>query len=342
MRAYGTDRVGKAEDGRIAISSQRSKGWTARIAATMTRGQRQGTAILWDDDYFEVVEAEVLPNGGLRYVLEPWREEDVMRVSEAYDEESEARRLEEYRKSIAREKKRKSANLLGVFTGHLPAVVQQEMAFELGVNPPRLTMISALPLIPICGIPCFLFVAAVIAGTVPPIPIGVFIPLAYLTAESIFRMNMGFMGNTMGSLAGFIFYALYDALAGKKATRKRAFDGEKGSAITITEAPPDVALQDAFIVREAFITLLSPAEQQRALERFDYDYRKQSWKIATIILIFAVIGFASALSTRAAIPSLIAAAVALEQIWRLIAFRTGPTGSVFGFVARPFVRKLLR
>lgn len=342
MRAFGNDRAGTAGEGKFFIASRLSKGWTVRIAATMVRAQRQGTAVLWEGAYYEVVECEHLANGGVRYVLEPWREEDVMRITDSYDEESEARRIEEHRKAIAREQKRKSANWLGIFTGHLPAIVQQEMAFELGINPPRLTMLSALPLIPLCGIPCFLFVGAAISGEAPPIPLSVFIPLAYLTAESIFRLNMGFMGNAFGSLPGFIAYSIYDVVTGRSATRKRATDQQKGSAVPISDAPPDVAVQDAFIIREPLITLLSTAEQQRALERFDYDYRKHAPVIAAIILIFAVIGIASSISTHAFLAAIVATLLAIEQIWRLISFRTRPTGSVLGVLARPFVRKLLQ
>src|SRR5439155_6116040 len=60
------------------------------------------------------------------------------------DAATEGQRAEEYRLKVRREKRRKSANALGFLTGHLPAVVQHELAMELGILPARLTFLSIL------------------------------------------------------------------------------------------------------------------------------------------------------------------------------------------------------
>src|SRR6185295_5609219 len=67
-----------------------------------------------------------------------------MRVVEAYDEPSEAARLAAHRAHLARESGRKTANLLALLTGHLPAVVQNEIADNLGVLANRITFVSIL------------------------------------------------------------------------------------------------------------------------------------------------------------------------------------------------------
>jgi hypothetical protein len=111
--------------------------------------------------------------------------------------------------------------------------------------------------------------------------------------------------------------------------------------VPITDAPEDVALRDAFTMREPLVTLLSPEEQAQAKERFGYDYRKHSRNIALIILTFSIAGVVSSISTHAILAGLVASLLAGEQVVRLFAFRRGPAPSILGWLARPFVRKLL-
>src|SRR5437762_9534418 len=144
MQAFGSDRVRQGDGEQIVLSSRLSKGWTPRVARTLTSAEFPGTAILWDDRYFEVVSAQDLKPGGVRYVLEPWGDHQAMRVTDRYDAESEAFRAGEYRRSIRQEAARKTANIAGVFTGNLPAIVQEQLARELGIMAPSLTFISIL------------------------------------------------------------------------------------------------------------------------------------------------------------------------------------------------------
>ncbi len=71
--------------------------------------------------------------------------------------------------------------------------------------------------------------------------------------------------------------------------------------------------------------------------RWGYDYRHESMPVASIILFFAVVGVATAHT----IAFVFAAAIAAEQIYRMLSFRHRPTGSILGFPVRPFVRKFL-
>src|SRR2546423_137213 len=112
MQTFGTDRVRVADDGRFLLSSRLDKGWQPRVPKTMTKSEFPGTAVLWEAAYYEVVESESLPGGGVRYTLEPWREQHAMRVVDRYDAESEAARLGEHRLAIRRETGRRGASIL--------------------------------------------------------------------------------------------------------------------------------------------------------------------------------------------------------------------------------------
>src|SRR5436190_1388442 len=106
MTPHGSDRV-RVDGERIVLSSRLPKGWTARVARTLTSAEFPGTAVLWEEQYFEVVGAEPLP-AGVRYTLEPWRDHHAMRVTARYDDDSEAALAAEWRAAHARERKRKS------------------------------------------------------------------------------------------------------------------------------------------------------------------------------------------------------------------------------------------
>ncbi len=328
MKAFGSDRVRPGDGEQMILLSRLRKGWTARVAKTLTSAEFPGTAVLWEERYFEVVIADDLPQGGTRYVLQPWQDHHAMRVTDRYDTESEGQRVEEYRKQLQREKGRKSANALGLLTGHLPAVVQYELGRELGVLPPRLTFVSILGMY------------AVLAGTVllcvhfmmtdRPIPAPLLIALIYLGVENTIRVLINWtQSRPIGSTIGWIAYLPYHFISGRGPS---PFGTEKGWAVKITEAPEDVARRDAVSVREPFVTLLT---------RFGYDYRRDSAAVAIMILVVASIGIVSSYLTGALIALVAAVALAAEQVLRLMAFRRGPAGSVLRFVVRPFVRKLL-
>ncbi|HEX7678562.1 MAG TPA: hypothetical protein VF713_10590, partial [Thermoanaerobaculia bacterium] len=97
MQAYGSDRVRPGDGEQFVLLSRIPKGWTPRAVKTLTSAEFPGTAVLWEERYFEVVDAEALPQGGVQYVLEPWLDMHVMRTTDRYDAESEAERLIEYR-----------------------------------------------------------------------------------------------------------------------------------------------------------------------------------------------------------------------------------------------------
>src|SRR5215213_2626925 len=119
MLAHGGDRLRMA-GGKIILHAPISKGWTARRVKTDVHAEFPGTAVFCDEQYFEVISASLLPAGGVRYVLEPWRDEHVIRVFDRYDEESESRRIEDYRAAKAQQKKSAGAGFAGILLGHFP------------------------------------------------------------------------------------------------------------------------------------------------------------------------------------------------------------------------------
>lgn len=302
-----------------------------------------------EERLFEVVSAEPGPAGGVRYVLEPWPDHHIIRVSEAYDEGSEQRREIEFRSATAREKGRKAANFAGIFTGLLPATVQEQLASELGILPTKLSSLSlVLPFILLVWAANDVARRALSHGA--PMSLFLMMVAAYLLIESAIRLNIiWFIRRPIGSILGWLPYLLYYVMAGKRSGAASPFVEERGEKLFFTELSEDVALRDAYTMREPLLTLLTPAEQAALAQRFGYDYRKQSSFIAAVVLVMSLAGVVGAfVSLRHGVRfgALLSLVVALvlggEQVLRLGALRRGPAGSILGVLVRPLTRKLLR
>jgi len=340
MQAYGSDRVRPGDGEQLVLLSRIPKAWTPRVPKTLTSAEFPGTAVLWDDRYFEVVNAEALPQGGVRYVLEPWRDMHVIRTSDRYDADREAERVADHRAQLSRETKRKTANALALLTGHLPASVQEELGRELGVAPARLTLISALGVYAVIVALALWIVSGMMANTPRPLP--VYLVAGYLFIETSFRILAAWIGGRpAGSAAGILGYIAYYYTVADRSRAVSPFAREKGLQVRIGDTPESRVASDALLLREALVTLLDPADQARVAERFGYDYRHESSPIAAMILFFATLGVATSIHRRAFVSLAVAFIIAAEQIYRLIVLRHRPIGSILGIAARPFVRKLL-
>jgi hypothetical protein len=348
VRAFGTDRLRAGKPEQWILFARRPKGWLPRAPKTLTRAEFPGTAVLWDERFFEVVTADPVPGGGVRYVLEPWREHHIIRVSEAYDEVSEQQREIDYRTSITRNKQRKVANLAGVFTGLLPAVVQEQLASELGILPTKLTALSLL--VPFAYIVwCSqAMVRGLFDRSSTPLPLSLL--AMYLLLESGIRLNIAWLHRRpIGSILGFFPYLLFYVVVGKRRGAVSPFHVPRGQKLLFTEPTEDVALRDAYSMREPLLSLLTPQEQEALRQRFGYDYRKSAFIVAGAILACCAAGVVTALASMqygarfGALLSLASAAiVGAEQVLRLSALRRGPAGSMLAVVVRPLTRILLR
>ena len=83
MLTYGSDRS-RTAGGKVILQSSYSKGWTARTTKTASRGEHPGTAVQWGEETFEVISADVLPAGGVRYVLAPWPDNEAIRGGQGH------------------------------------------------------------------------------------------------------------------------------------------------------------------------------------------------------------------------------------------------------------------
>lgn len=335
MQAHGGDRF-RISGEKVVLYSRISKGWTVGTHVC------PGTAVQWEEQFFEVMSAEPLPAGGVRYVLAPWSESSTMRTFSIYDEASEERLRADDELAQRQRKNSRIARLSGVFLGHLPAHVQNHYANELGLFPARMTLLSTIPSMVLLGTCVWLYAGSRLEERPSPVPAWLFAFALLMLADSAVRFLVAMSQmRGMGSFPGTIGYALYRLVARKPEPRKLS------SSFTLP-ATEEVTAHDSLEMRDAFLTLLRPDEQTRIAERFGWDYRRYASRVAWAILLCAAIGAASMtqkLLREGGLSPLLSLVCALlvvvEQIARLNAFRRGPAGSVFGLLVRPFARDLL-
>lgn len=75
----GRDRLEATPDGGLVLLTRVRRPWGAREGPEGRGQPRPGTAVRWEDELFEVVEAESRPQGGFRYLLRPWDERQLVR-----------------------------------------------------------------------------------------------------------------------------------------------------------------------------------------------------------------------------------------------------------------------
>ena len=337
MTPHGSDRV-RVDGERIVLSSRLPKGWTARAARTLTSAEFPGTAVLWEEQYFEVVGAEPLPLG-VRYTLEPWRDHHAMRVTARYDDDAEAALAAEWRSAHARERKRMSAAWLAPLTGHLPAIVQERIGAELGVLATRLTQLSLVSELALLAVTIAYIVSEYM--THRSTPTWAVVVSAFLFFETAFRFLVVWtQGRPAGSTLGLLTYILYWLLTGRR-EETSPFDRQPGHGTPITAAPEERQRSDALLLREPLATLLPATDQWRLRERYGYDYRRLAGTVAGVLLTFAILGVITSTRSRSIVSALLALVVAVEQVARLAALRRGPQPSILGWLVRPLLRNLL-
>ncbi|MHB8999703.1 MAG: hypothetical protein ACYC7A_11640 [Thermoanaerobaculia bacterium] len=336
--AYGNDRIVASPGGKIVLISPARKEWQPR------RQRTAGTAVEWDDELYEVLEETPHP-GGTRYVLALWDDRNAIRQTSRYDAAWEAAR------SAVRDEERRtnraSAVLFfaGVVVGHLPAFIQNRIEARYGISAARMTMISTVPFflfgafcatrVPVPEIDRFLGTPALSGGTVA---LGIFLFL-----ESVFRLRWALGRGPIASIAGFVLtLPVRFFLAPAKGTRVR---------VDSIGPSRDVALADAYHVREPFIALLPPDDQALMKRRFGFDPILWGKRTAMTILTVTLLGIFVELSVIISgfgsfgdFLSLVAAgALSGEQLWRLTRLRGGAAaGSVLGIPLRRLLKPLLQ
>ncbi|HYC92490.1 MAG TPA: hypothetical protein VEO54_25005 [Thermoanaerobaculia bacterium] len=337
MQPYGSDRV-RESGGKVILHSRLSKGWTPRTPKSATHAEFPGTAVLWDDRYFEVLSADPLPAGGVRYTLGDWKDEHTFRVFETYSEESEARLRADHETALRHRRHSRLARLSSMILGHLPGSVQERLANELGLFPARMTLMSLIPPVALFGACVWLFVDAKVDQERSPVPSWLWFLALFMMLDTAVRFLVAMSQNRgIGSIPGTIGYVLYRLATGKR---------DAPPKLAPLPVPEEIAQHDSVEWRSWMFTLLPAGEQRALAQRYDYDYRKDAYSVAGAILAVGVLGILSSVSnleTLGGLTSLIVASlIALEQIARLLAFKKGPAGSVWGALVRPFIRDLLK
>lgn len=349
MRPHGSDKLRVSGEKRILSCRVPKMKWVPRTPKTLTHSEHPGTAVMWEEQLFEVVEARQLANG-FEYTLEPWNDVHMIRASDGYNDVSEAERTAAYDRELQRKRQRHLTLLFGVFAGHLPTGVQEQIGNELSVTPARLTLVSTIPAYIATAICVFVSVDARMKEQPNPIPLVVLLLVGMGMCDASFRLFVYFtQSRPIGSPFGLVAYAIYYYVFARDRSRllKPGDDG-RGHRLFTLPPPDDVELQDDLKMWGPALSLLTPAEQKR-MEAIGFDYREHAYGLAWIILAGSAIGVIVSVNTliehgrlSAFVSMFAAGALALEQILRLLAFSRGPAGSVLGVVARPFVRKLLR
>jgi hypothetical protein len=355
MTPFGSDRLEAAPDGAFWIICSTPKGWTPRRGRANTSSEYPGTAVRWETELFEVVEAFSHPDGSTRYRLEPWPDRHAVRSIQTYDEGSETHRPRERERKQRSITKRRLTIILAPLLGHLPGPVQTRMESEFGAPAVGMTLASALPLFAL-GIVSLVFSLASAYGAglfgsggslegggrampdLLPVPLAV-----YLVVESGFRMGAAFLlGRPIGSAPGALFYEVARIAGGWPPLSAPAFRG--------LPASPGQALQDRFRMLEPLLALLTPAEQQDLELRFGMETLRWGRITAILLLVVGGANLAASLALFAAgagrlrdLVWLVAGAgLSIEQIARLREIARGrPAGSLLGALVRPLAGKLL-
>jgi hypothetical protein len=347
-RALGRDRLGVEAGGRILLDCDAPKGWRGRSPATPTSAEHPGSAVRWEGEFFEVLEARPLGGAGVRYVLAPWDERHAMRVVETYSAEAEAARGLE-RDDVARRSDRHVALLLAApLAGSLPGHVQERLEHEYGVPARRLSLSSALPLWVLGWVSLILLLAAGLAGERSvPLPLLVF--GLYLLAESTARLVVCVLqGRPIGTLVGTLAWEAWRRLGRAKARAEgNPLPREKAVWEVESDAAQDVL--DRYHVLEPAAGLLPAGDQAVLAERFGFDGVR--WGRTSAIFLLVMFGPLAAASVLGALsvfePSdvprvAVFGGIVAEQavrLRRLAAGRLAP--SVLGLLVRPFARPLL-
>jgi hypothetical protein len=345
-RAFGDDRIVEAEDGVVTLETRVPKGWEARVDRTALSVEHPGTAVRWEEEFWEV-RSVVSDEGVVRYALTPWDERHIFRAVSEYSEAAEEERARQREELVSMRRRRHLSLWLALLAGHLPGRVQQSMEEEFGAPAARITMISAVPLV-VWGWFCiFWLIFTMIAGglgaatgdaralSAIPSSMTVLVLGAALGVESTLRFGVAFLqGRPAGSAFGLVAYEAWRIAKGKAAPPTWA----AGPGAVSDEQ----ALQDSWKMREPLAALLSPAEQVDLLERFDFDPIAWGRRTAVVLLVFFGLFAWRALALADVFVLVMSGALAAEQVARLVRLARGEAaGSVLGALARPFLRRFL-
>jgi len=175
-----------------------------RLEGGLRRPGHPGTTIRIVEDLFEVVSAE-RSAGEWVYRLEPWPEQETIRVYVAWGEEAEREFVAGLKDDRIRRRKDSFAWGAQAFLGFLPAGKQEQLSQTRGLDPARATLWSAVLETAVALPFAVVFVINLAAGGMarlgPSIPAWAGGLALVIAAEGIFRLAAVIStGNPIGSL----------------------------------------------------------------------------------------------------------------------------------------------
>jgi hypothetical protein len=347
-RALGRDRLEVGTGGRLLLDCDAPKGWRGRSPATPTSAEHPGTAVRWEDQFFEVLEVRSRGGPSVRYVLALWDDRHAMRVVETYAEETEAARRAEGADAARRADRHVAILLVAPLAGSLPAHVQERLENEYNVPARHLSLASALPLW-ILGWVSLIFLLTASIGGAGAIPMPALVLGVYFLAESSARLVVCVLqGRPIGTLAGTLLYEAW-RLLGRAEARARGRPVPREETAGTVEVEPERATRDRLSLLEPGLGLLPVDDQVRLAERFGFDGIRWG-RIGAIFLLvmFGPLALTSALGALVVfepsdlwrIP--VFGGIVVEQVLRLRKLAGGRLApSVLGVLVRPLARPLL-
>jgi len=341
VKAHGHDTVLPQKDGSFLLECPMPKGWIGRKPGTQMSAEHPGTAVRWEEQIFEVVEAAPGQRGGIRYRLALWEGRHAIRVVAAYDGAAEEARGREQTERLTGIWKRQASILLAPLAGLLPGPVQKRMEGDFGAPARWMTFFSALPLFAI-GVLRILDARLQSMGAGALLPPWLAVPIflaVYFALESAVRFwSLIFAGEPMGSLPGVVAYEAWRLASGTSAP------------IAVRPAPPKWEAADTYKMLEPLLALLSPEEQEWIEGRHSFDPLRWGRRSAILVGILAITNVIISLGMLAQghddfwdFAWLLAGGyLCVEQVIRLRRIGQGhPAGSALGALVRPLARNLL-
>jgi len=130
-------------------------GWKERVPGTATRATFPGSAVEFENLFFEVRKVEFDPAGRYRYYLSAWDNCYPIRTPITYSVETCLRTAREQKSDRKQNLVRAFFPLLAPLAGLLPAAMQRSIENNVGFPATLMTTLSAfLLLLPACSPPC--------------------------------------------------------------------------------------------------------------------------------------------------------------------------------------------
>jgi hypothetical protein len=205
---------------RLRLETPVERNWRPRIEGDQIRSAHPGTALLFQDRYYEVMLCEPGEDGLIHYHLSPWRDDSLIRQAAELSAATSEQAAIDHREERQRHKRSTLLLVATPLLGLLPSRDQIRLEKEYGADPIFNTTISAI----LIGLPAsvitWLGIAASIGSSFGSPAAGArqYTGLAlYFLAESLIRGSSALTaGQPVGSVPVVIVAELVRAIRGSR------------------------------------------------------------------------------------------------------------------------------